>query len=83
MSRYTQNTANVRFNLTQLQDYIDNQIPGLKSAAGNIRFDKAGEAFSFFNSGGSALLRGGGIEARIILVSIDRFDVTGPVNNLS
>jgi hypothetical protein len=77
-----QNVAKVRFNLTQWQDYIDNEVPGLKSAAGNIQFEKAGEAFSFFNSRGSALLRGGGIEARILLLSADKFDVTGPVTDI-
>jgi hypothetical protein len=77
-----QNVAKVRFDLTQWQDFIDNHIPGLKSASGNIQFERRDEAFSFFNSRGSALLRGGGIEARIILLSIDGFDVTGPITDL-
>jgi hypothetical protein len=77
-----QNVAKIRFDLTQWQDFIHNQIPGLKSASGNIQFEKTGEAFSFFNSGGSGLLRGGGIEAQIMLVSLDKFDVTGPVKDL-
>jgi hypothetical protein len=76
------NVAKVRFSLTIWQDFIDGQIPGLKSASGNIQFEKTGEAFSFFNSSGKALLRGGGIEAHIILVSLDKFDVTGPVKDL-
>ena len=78
-----QNIAKVRFSLTQWQDFIDNQVPGLKSASGSIQFEKTREASSFFNSRGSALLRGGGIEARIILVSMDRFDVTGPVTDIT
>ena len=49
--------AKVRFDLTQWQDFIDGEIPGLKSASGNIKFEKTGEAFSFFNSSGTALLR--------------------------
>ena len=78
-----QNVAKVRFDLTQWQDFIDGHIPGMTSASGNIQFEKTGEAATFFNSSGNALLRGGGIEARILVVSLDRFDVTGPIKNIS
>jgi hypothetical protein len=76
-----QNVAKVRFDLTQWQDFIDNQVPGLTSASGNIQFENIREAFSFFRR--TVLLRGGGIEANIILLSADKFDVTGPVTDIS
>jgi hypothetical protein len=74
-----QNIAKVRFSLTQRQNLIDGQVPSMTSASGNIQFE-TGEAFSFFIK--TALLRGGGIEANIILMSRDRFDVTGPVKDI-
>jgi hypothetical protein len=70
--------AKVRFSLSQWQEFIDD-IPGMRSASGTIEFEKTAEASSFFESIGSATLRGGGIEAQILVLSLDQFRVTGPV----
>lgn len=78
-----QNVAKVRFSMTQWQDFIDGTIPGMKSAEGTIQFEDTGKVFYFFNSGGDALLRGGGIEARVLILSLDTFSVTGPVTDVS
>jgi hypothetical protein len=74
--------AKVRFSMTQWQEFIDGTIPSLESAAGTIQFEKTGEAFSFFTSRGNALLRGGGIEARVNILSLDTFEVTGQITDI-
>jgi len=76
------NVAKVRFSLTQWQEFIEGTIPGMKSARGTIEFKNSSEAFTFSESSGSALLRGGGIEAKINILSLDTFQVTGPVTDI-
>jgi hypothetical protein len=77
-----QTIAKVRFSLTQWQEFVDDQIPGLRSATGTIQFEDAAKASLFFNSGGSSLLKGGGIEAKIIATTPTEFTVTGPITDL-
>jgi hypothetical protein len=73
----------VRFNLTIWQEFIDDEVPSLKSAKGTIEFLDPAKGFYFFNSGGSARLRGSNIEAAILITSPTEFTVTGRVTDRS
>lgn len=70
----------VRFSLTQWQNYIDD-IPSLRSAAGSIEFKDTNQAWSAMN-GELKTLTGGGIQANVYVVTINTFKVTGPVNDI-
>ena len=74
--------AKVRFSLTQWQEFIDDHIPSMKSAKGTIQFEDTAKAFYFFNSGGTALLSGGGIEALVLIITPTAFTVAGPIKDL-
>ena len=69
----------VEFSLTEYQNYIRGSIPSLKSGDGVIGFPDTAKAFYFFNQGEACTLRGGGIEAQILVTRLDRFEVTGPI----
>ena len=74
--------AKVRFSLTERQQFIDDYIPSLKSAGGTIEFETPAQAFYFFQSGGAALLKGGGIEVSIIITSPTEFKATGSITDI-
>ena len=74
-------TVEVRFTLTQTQDFIDG-IPTLRSAFGTIEFKNMKEAWRIFNSSAKKTLRGGGIEAEVFIASLDSFRVAGPLNEI-
>lgn len=75
-------TAKVRFSLTQWQEMLERTIPGMQSASGNIEFKATADARHFMDSPDRAILRGGGIEATINLLTETTFDVTGTINDL-
>ena len=74
--------AKIRFSLTERLELIDGHIPSTTSATGTIEFESPSKAFYFFSSGGAAVLRGGGIEASIIINSPTSFKTTGPITDL-
>jgi hypothetical protein len=79
LSSESGDSVNVVFSLLQRQKVIDG-VPGLRSASGEIRFTDARQAHELWSLGKALHLAGGGIEARIILETTERFVVTGPVN---
>ena len=76
-------TVNVRFSLTERQEHMAGVGPGLKSGNGSIEFASTENAFYFFNAGGSNILRGGGIEAPIIVTGLATFEVAGQIKSQS
>lgn len=72
----------VLFSLTQWQEFIDDEIPSMKSALGTLRFEDPAKASYFFNSGDVAVLTGSGIKASIIITSLNEFKVTGPITDI-
>ena len=77
----TGSTVEVRFTLTQTQDFIDG-IPTLRSAHGTIEFRNTSEGWRMFNSSAKKTLKGGGIVAEVFVASLDTFRVAGPVNDI-
>ena len=77
----TGNTVEVRFTLTQTQDFVDG-IPTLRSAHGTIEFRNMSEGWRMFNSSAKKTLKGGGIEAEVFIASLDSFRVAGPLNDV-
>ena len=73
--------ANVRFSLIQYQDFIDD-LPMLKSAKGTVEFESRGEAWTMTAEPESKTLKGGGIEAQVLVLSEDSFSVTGPIRDI-
>jgi hypothetical protein len=75
-------TARVRFSLVQIQDFI-NDIPTQTGANGNgsLEFENAHDAWNMTNSPEKKKLKGGGIEADVLVVSEDSFCVTGPIKD--
>ena len=67
----------VRFNLTQWQEFVDDEIPSFQSGRGMIEFEDTAKGFYFFNSGEERTLRGGGIKASILVTSATKFKTTG------
>lgn len=73
-------SVNVNFSLTQWQNY-DGDVPTLRSAEGSIRFSNQHEGFAATAEGTPKTLKGGGIQAKVIVISQSRFKVTGPVED--
>ena len=73
--------ANVCFSLMQTQDYVDG-LPTLRSAQGTLEFEKTSEAWDMFHSPEKKTLKGGGIQAEVLVVSVDSFRVTGALNDI-
>ena len=71
-------TVKVRSSLSQTQDFIDG-IPMLKSGEGSLEFETRGDAWNMTNTPESKTLRGGGIQAEVLVISEDSFETTGPI----
>jgi hypothetical protein len=69
-------SVSVRFSLVQIQKFVDG-IPDLRTAHGTITFPDRKTASKLLKLGDAFSLRGAGIEAMILLLSIDEFKVTG------
>jgi hypothetical protein len=74
-------SVNVKFSLTQWQNY-DADVPTLRSAEGSIRFSSLGDGYAATMDGTPKILKGGGIQAKVIVVSQSRFKVTGPIEDI-
>ena len=81
LSNESGDSQNVLFSLVEHRKVIDG-VPGLRSAAGEIHFTGARQAHELWPLDKTLNLAGGGIEARIILVTTERFVVTGPINDV-
>jgi hypothetical protein len=66
----------------QYQDFADG-IPSLRSAEGSIAFQTQMEGWKMLESPENKTMKGGGIEAEVLIVSMDAFKVTGPVTETS
>lgn len=75
------NVVNVRFSLVQWQDYVDD-VPTLRHANGSIQFDSRNDSWAATADGTIKTLEGGGIRAQVLVVSSEKFAVTGPVTDL-
>ena len=73
--------AKVRFSLITTQDFIDG-IPTLRSASGTLEFESMGDAWAMTESTESKTLRGGGIQAEVILLSAEKFVTTGAIKDI-
>lgn len=73
-------SVSVKFSLTQWQNY-DGGVPMLKSAEGSISFRSQHEGYAATAEGTPKILKGGGIQAKVIVISQTRFKVTGPVED--
>jgi hypothetical protein len=75
------NTAEMRFDLTETQDFFD-EVPGVRKAFGVLKFNDAQRGSNMFLSTGDKILIGSGIQAEVIVVAMDSFRVTGSVAKL-
>ena len=75
------NTAEMRFDLTETQDFVD-EVPGLRKAFGTIKFSNATKGANMFLSTGDKTLIGSGIQAEVNVITMDSFRVTGSVAKL-
>lgn len=71
-------SVNVRFTMTQWQEYLDG-LPSLKHARGSLEFFNTADAWKMTVQGQKVTLRGAGIEAQVLCTSMDSYVVTGPV----
>jgi hypothetical protein len=67
-------TAEIRFDLTETQEFIINII-GTRKAFGPLKFDEAEKGWNMYVASGNKTLIGGGIHAEIIVVSMESFRV--------
>lgn len=74
-------TAKVRFSLVQTEDFID-EVAMLRSASGTLEFESRSEAWAMTESGENKTLKGGGIQAEVLVISIDSFRVTGAIKDI-
>lgn len=81
LSNESGGSQNVLFSLVEHRKVI-NGVPGTRSAAGEIHSTGALRAHELWQLDKTLYLAGGGIEARIVLVTTDRFVVTGPINDV-
>jgi hypothetical protein len=73
-------SVSVRFSLVQIQKFVDG-IPSLRTSQGTITFPDEKTASKLLKLRDSFLLRGAGIEAMILLLSMNEFKVTGFITN--
>jgi hypothetical protein len=73
--------ARVRFSLVQSQDFID-EIPMLKHASGTLQFENRADAWHMTSGPENKTLKGGGIEAQVLVLSEQKFSVTGPITDI-
>lgn len=71
----------VRFSLIQTQDFVDG-IPTLRNAEGNLEFENRADAWKMTSAPESKTLKGGGIEAQVLVLSEHSFSVTGPIKDI-
>ena len=71
-------TAEIRFNLTETQDFID-EVPGVRRAFGTLKFDDTEKGRSMYQELENKTLIGGGIHAEVCVVTTESFLVTGSV----
>jgi hypothetical protein len=74
-------TVQVRFSLTQTQDFIDG-IPAVRSAEGSLEFKNISDAWAMLRSPETKTLRGGGIQAEVIVETAESFEVIGSVEDI-
>jgi|ERR1017187_7593241 hypothetical protein len=75
------NTAEMRFDLTETQDFVDD-VPGVRKAFGILKFNDSRKGSNMLLSTGDKILIGSGIQAEVIIVAMDSFRVTGSVAKL-
>ena len=71
-------TAEIRFNLTETQDFVD-EVPGVRRAFGTLKFDDTEKGRSMYQELENKTLIGGGIHAEVCVVTTESFTVTGSV----
>jgi hypothetical protein len=81
-------SVHVKFSLPQEQTFI-NGLASQQAAIGDIQFDTASDAAAVFNSPGNKTLRGGGIQALVVVNKMKSpeetagsFRVTGTVKDI-
>lgn len=74
-------TAEIRFNLTETQDFVD-EVPGVRRAFGTLKFDDTEKGRSMYQELENKTLIGGGIHAEVCVVTIESFTVAGSVMKL-
>jgi hypothetical protein len=71
----------MRFDLTETQDFVD-EVPRVRKAFGILEFNDAQRGSNMFFSTGDKILIGSGIQAEVIVETMDSFRVTGSVAKL-